>query len=327
MQMTHTVEFKNLTPNQFEELCFDIVEAAGFVRLTWRQGGADSGRDIQGYKQTQIGVVEDFDELWFFECKRHEGGVPPGELNSKIAWADAEKPKHLVIFVSSYITNDARNWLKKIEREKFYKIHLIEGKKLKSLVLRHKFIIDRYFSTDIQRFMQNVCRSWIIYDLSPDVQILHHLTKSWRIEEYSISELALLWVWTKFRSDKVDEFEDPYDLFDAGLKTLICNSNCTQSVLSEINIHRFRQYSFQGSIHIGLNKIFCADIICEDDGNKVDALYCFARDSEGEGLEVLVKKNSSLTLLIRHLISGARGEMEKAIKKVTESRPTLSGVD
>src|SRR5260221_6719000 len=78
-------DFSGLTPDQFEELCFDIAEAAGFQRLAWRRGGADSGRDIQGYKQVSTGFGDDFDELWFFECKRYERCGAPEELKSTIA--------------------------------------------------------------------------------------------------------------------------------------------------------------------------------------------------------------------------------------------------
>jgi hypothetical protein len=77
MRLIDELDFRRLTPEQFEELCFDIVDAAGFQRLAWRQGGADSGRDIQGCKQISTGVTEDFSELWFSECKRYEGVVPP----------------------------------------------------------------------------------------------------------------------------------------------------------------------------------------------------------------------------------------------------------
>jgi hypothetical protein len=225
MRPVDELDFSRLTPDQFEELCFDIVEAAGFRRLAWRQGGADNGRDIQGYKQVSTGVADDFEELWFFECKRYQGGVPPEELNSKIAWADAEKPKHLVIFVSSYITNNARTWLEKIEKDKFYKIHLIEGKRLKSLVSRHDIIEARYFSSDIQRLMQQTCRSWVVHKLTPDVQTLFELAKDDRDTEYSLSETALLWLWTKLRSDEIDELEAPYELMDVGLGFLLGNVN------------------------------------------------------------------------------------------------------
>jgi hypothetical protein len=53
--------------------------------LVWRQGGADSGRDIEGRRTVNNPLIGSYNEKWFFECKRFENGVPPEKLNSKIA--------------------------------------------------------------------------------------------------------------------------------------------------------------------------------------------------------------------------------------------------
>ena len=90
------INFNRLSPTQFEELCFDLLMELGFRKLVWRQGGSDSGRDIQRTREVTPGLTEPFEETWFFECKKYERGVPPESLHSKIAWADAERPKHLV---------------------------------------------------------------------------------------------------------------------------------------------------------------------------------------------------------------------------------------
>jgi hypothetical protein len=61
-----------------------------------------------------------------------------GSVTQKIAWADAERPKHLVLFVSYYVTNNARILLDKIARDKVYKVRLIAEKQLERLVLRSR---------------------------------------------------------------------------------------------------------------------------------------------------------------------------------------------
>jgi len=42
------VNFDRLSPDDFEELCFDLLLRMGYKNLVWRQGGADQGRDIEG---------------------------------------------------------------------------------------------------------------------------------------------------------------------------------------------------------------------------------------------------------------------------------------
>src|SRR5437016_10260108 len=103
MQDLDTFDFLALTDKQFEELCFDLLALSGFEKLEWRQGGADSGRDIQGTFVSANPLDIHNEETWFFECKHHKTGISPDQLNGKIAWADAEKPKHLVFIVSSYL--------------------------------------------------------------------------------------------------------------------------------------------------------------------------------------------------------------------------------
>ena len=121
------INFLKLTDNQFEEACFELLLRLGYKGLIWRTGGADSGRDIEGFQAVNNPLVGTYDEKWFFECKRYESGVPVEQLNSKIAWADAEKPKHLVFLVSSHLSNNSRAWLEKISQDKYYLVHLIEG--------------------------------------------------------------------------------------------------------------------------------------------------------------------------------------------------------
>ena len=149
------IDFLKLSDSEFEEVCFELLIKLGFKGLVWRLGGSDSGRDIEGRFNVNNPLVENYDEKWFFECKRYKSGVPPEQLNSKIAWADAEKPKHLVIFVSSYITNGARTWLEKVSIEKYYSIHVIEGKKLKNILLRFSDIVTKYFVDQYEKKIAN----------------------------------------------------------------------------------------------------------------------------------------------------------------------------
>src|SRR6266498_2437335 len=99
------IDFAKLDDKQFEELCFDLLIKYGFHTLVWRQGGADSGRDIEAQYVLTNSLIGPYNERWFIECKHYSKGVPPEELNSKITWADAEKPQHLLIITSSYISN------------------------------------------------------------------------------------------------------------------------------------------------------------------------------------------------------------------------------
>lgn len=43
------IDFLRLSPQQFEEMCFDLLLSLGYQELVWRQGGSDNGRDLEGF--------------------------------------------------------------------------------------------------------------------------------------------------------------------------------------------------------------------------------------------------------------------------------------
>lgn len=125
------INFQSVSDSLFEELCFDLLLDYGFEKLILRFGGADSGRDIQGEKYINDQFVGSYYESWFFECKRYKNAVSQDVLNSKISWADAEQPDHLVFIISSYLSNNTRTWLDKIAKQKNIVFILLKAKGLR----------------------------------------------------------------------------------------------------------------------------------------------------------------------------------------------------
>lgn len=309
------IDFMTLSPDEFEELCFDLLDEIGFEQLVWRQGGADDGRDIQGVKRINVGVVEPYEEIWFFECKRYQNGVPPNDLSSKIAWADAESPKHLLFFVSSYLTTGARDWLSKISSNKPYRIHLVEGKRLQSLVSKSHRLMTRYFASDVQNLIKEAHRTWIHHNLIPEPELLRTLAEEENLEEYSTPQLAFLWASLKVRIREIlanmdDSFSESYDSIFSMLKH---RANTKEPVLSYLEqwslIDELDEFSYPDLVY---NKVYAAQVAHLRGNIENIALYCFVRDGEGEGLEVLVDQDSSLTCRIRHITSGAKNALSEA---------------
>ncbi len=309
------LNFQSLTPIQFEELCFDLLDELGFKRLVWRQGGADDGRDIQGVREISPRIVEPYEETWFFECKRYEKGVPPDDLSSKVTWADAEKPKHLVFLISSYITSGAREWLSKIEEDKPYKIHLVEGKQLQNLICRSQNLTSRYFASDAQKLMQEAHRAWIHHNLVPEPELLRTLADTMYLEEYSTPQLAFLWAALKVRVRELlanmdDSWSESYDIIFSMLKQranteeAVLRSDEGWSLIDEIETHSYTDLVY--------SKVYAAQVAHIVGHVEYIALYCLVRDSEGEGIEVLVDQDSSLSCRIRHIASDARTALQEA---------------
>ncbi len=173
------IHFEEISPRAFENLCYDLVVKYGFGNLIWREGGADNGRDIEAI-YIFSNPLSPKGAKYFFECKHYtSGGVPPEHLNSKIAWADAELPNSLVIFTSSYLTNNARTWLEKLAPQKSYDIICIEGEELKERLVNYPEIVERYFSQSrYQQMLKDIKDYKAKFNINPSFELLKEIIEN-----------------------------------------------------------------------------------------------------------------------------------------------------
>jgi hypothetical protein len=108
--------------SRFEEFCFDILHASGFVNIDWRKGTglatspADKGRDIVCDHPRSDPDGSQYFERWFVDCKHFKKGVPPKELRNLLAWAEADRPDVAVFAVSNFLSNPAKEYLEAYRR-------------------------------------------------------------------------------------------------------------------------------------------------------------------------------------------------------------------
>lgn len=187
------IKFDEITPRQFENLCYDLLVKYNFRNLIWREGGADNGRDIEATLSFST-MLNNKETKWFIECKHYtSGGVPPNDLNSKIAWADAEQPDYLVFFISSYLTNGARTWIDKIIPQKQYDITIVEGEQLKNRLLKYPELIERYFSKNrYEKLFKDVRDYKVKFNINPSFEFLKEIIDNIDLERLSDEEIGFL---------------------------------------------------------------------------------------------------------------------------------------
>jgi hypothetical protein len=121
MKPKHKISFNRLSDTDFEDFSFDLLEEVGFVNLNWRKGTgkktspSDSGRDIEGFFQRIDVDGTQTQEKWFFDCKHYEKGVPAKDLQSLLAWAEAERCDVAVFIVSNFLSNAAKDYIEKYQ--------------------------------------------------------------------------------------------------------------------------------------------------------------------------------------------------------------------
>ncbi len=258
------VDLLGLTGHRFEEACFDLLVALGYEALTWRTGGADAGRDIDGRLTMMSTLVGEYPERWFFECKCHKKGVPAESLQSKMAWADAEKPNHLAILCSSHLTRSAREWLAKTATTKPYAVHVVEGKALRRFFAAHPDIVCRYFLSGARKLLLEARRAWLVHDIIPEPETLAAISNV-DCERLSPEELAFVWCSAKLRNQDLERlFENTEPVTFGHMFRLL--SSCTtspDSVLTGRDLRAVR-ISFEDSVwELVYRKLLAAEVLVD----------------------------------------------------------------
>ncbi|KAA6333217.1 hypothetical protein EZS27_018344 [termite gut metagenome] len=219
------INWKEITPKLFENLCYDLLVNYNFYNLVWRRGGVDNGRDIEANYLFK-NAINDIETKWFFECKYYiSGGVSTEELTTKIAWADAEKTDLLVFLVSSYLTNSARTWIEKISISKSYKIIVIEGEELKNRILKYPILIERYFSLDKhEKLFKEIKDFQLKFKINPSYDILKEIIENIDFERLDIEDISFI----------LFNFYEQYDFFDG--------NTCYEDYFDETVINKLLEF-------------------------------------------------------------------------------------
>ncbi|MGH7486314.1 MAG: restriction endonuclease [bacterium] len=146
------LELDNLDETDFEEFCFELLHELGFVNVDWRKGTglgsspADGGRDIVAqWQHTDIDNSTHL-ETWFIECKHQRRGVPPGQLQGLLSWANAERPQTVLVIASNFLSNPAKDYLRDYElnNRPAFRIKYWERPQLDRLTRNKRQFLDRF---------------------------------------------------------------------------------------------------------------------------------------------------------------------------------------
>jgi hypothetical protein len=191
-----------LDPTAFEEFCYDLLTALGFVNVSWRKGTglksspSDFGRDIEcQYKRVDIdGKVRL--EKWFVECKHYKKGVPPSELSAALAWAESENVDTLLIIASNFLSNPAKEYLEtyKRERKPRFVIKVWEKPDLENLVAGKSLLLRKYKLTGDFPFLTIIHPAHALYMSQIPINTLDYLFETLDTVEPEERDSILSWI-------------------------------------------------------------------------------------------------------------------------------------
>jgi len=147
-----SISFANLDATDFEEFCFDLLVALGFINVDWRKGTdkkaspADRGRDLVAQLERTDVDGHIYHETWFVDCKHYQRGVPPDALQGLMTWAEAERPDAVLAITSGYLSNPAKDWLRQYQQNRRppFRVRYWEKPQLKQMLIDHPALMDTH---------------------------------------------------------------------------------------------------------------------------------------------------------------------------------------
>lgn len=111
-------EWKSLinkkSADEFQEICYQILDGLGFFNVRERGSGSDGGRDLEGEFEYVYGRKDRIREMCWFECKNWKKGISYREIQHNIQKSeDSHVDRYILLSVSSttpQCKDDIRKW-------------------------------------------------------------------------------------------------------------------------------------------------------------------------------------------------------------------------
>ena len=146
------INFNHLDEIEFENYCYDLLSAMGFINIDWRKGTglktspSDRGRDIVcQLEHIDVDMSKQL-ETWFVECKHFKKGIPPDKLQNLLNWSEAEKPNTALFITSNFLSNSSKDYLNDyiINRKPPFRIKYWELPDIENLSSKKKKLLLKY---------------------------------------------------------------------------------------------------------------------------------------------------------------------------------------
>lgn len=111
-------KLKKLSPLNFENLIFDLLQDIGLKNTVWRTPGRDGGRDIQGEWFCTDLSGYNMHQVWYVECKKYNSSVSWPIVWEKISFAQSNSADVLLFTVTSSLSPQAVDEVNKWNAQK-----------------------------------------------------------------------------------------------------------------------------------------------------------------------------------------------------------------
>ena len=134
------IQWSDISPEQYELLCYRLLEINKFTDLAWHGGSGDRGRDLVAFKieEPLPGITRR--SKWVVQCKRYTSRPPDKRvLRESLAAAREHDPDNVLLIISHVLSSAVKDWLASVANEYQFPIYTWERPTLEGLISRHRF--------------------------------------------------------------------------------------------------------------------------------------------------------------------------------------------
>ncbi len=149
------LDLSEISPAEFENLVFQLIDEMGFSNGVWRKGGPgnssnDGGRDLEA-SAWEIGPARSSEKRYWFEVKFRSSNLEKREVQAAVLNAAGNNRKdHLVIVTNSTISNPCLDWIEDFRQEhKVPEVTVWQGHDLEILLRKNPATLAKFLPTSL----------------------------------------------------------------------------------------------------------------------------------------------------------------------------------
>ena len=149
------LDFSGVSPVEFENMVFHLLDEMGFANLTWRKGGegnsaTDGGRDLEATYWTVLPTASKEEKYWF-EVKHRKNQLEKSQVQGTILNAAGNNSKdNVVIITNKTISNPTLDWIKEFqETHKKPSVSVWQGHDLELLLRKNPRTLARFLPSSL----------------------------------------------------------------------------------------------------------------------------------------------------------------------------------
>lgn len=148
-----SLNFSDLSPPEFENLIFHLIDEMGFSNLVWRKGGegnsaTDGGRDLEA-TYWRVEPVSSVELTYWYEVKYRSGQLAKAQVQKAVLDASADPGlDYVVIVTNSTVSNSCLDWIREFQSKHVRpRVSVWQGHDLEVLIRKNPSTLARFIPT------------------------------------------------------------------------------------------------------------------------------------------------------------------------------------